>query len=666
MPVMAGVILVLSLMAKAASVPTKGNLLGEPEAPALRETRDPEEEDVADFGRPWAEDVLGLVNRGDVHGRSPASKHFGDGELRSLWPLPSFSSWPHGVPDEPVCQVKLERGDLQSPHLLQVVGLLNSYDSSFLKAVSSSSWGPEELEIFGMCPTDAPHGLLSSLRHVGDSLAVPEENHFLLLHLEEVKWELAATKLRFELAIHTATANTFSLFHLALLVFYRGKEISGAVGPWHKFLVGGEGLSQTQVVCLSQQTRYLVLQASATLGGQTPGRIIMTFSLGIKHLNSTGATLSPQEAQDLLFGFDAQCFTRRTPAVFLLAQRKPAVTAFPLSSFLAADGKVDMIPYLNVSDLPGFGASEAPSSPNALAPWMNLSAPIPSSTRHFLEALSQFVHKVLSPSGEPPLASRPHLQLDLGTLEGLPHLQLNLSEKLAVEQLVRVEDHLVVLFPEDHQAWVNHQVAQWSLRGALLEQLLTKLRSVIRDLQALPSFRANVDLFRVLLAFCYYPPGGPGDPSVADAAGAEGSRTAGEKFHSLLLLKALQAVRAWWWESHRDTSRGHRRARHQDDYCRLREFEIDLVSTGHIILPSSYNANNCVGPCRSPLSTRIPDHYHHTIFLLRMHEQGAPVTRPPCCIPVKYSQKTMITFTKDGGLVVKAYPNMVAESCGCR
>nr|XP_020633735.1 muellerian-inhibiting factor-like [Pogona vitticeps] len=656
------IVFILSLMSEAASVPTKGNLLGEPEAPALREPPNPE--DVADFGRPWVEDTPGLVNRGDVHGRSPSSKRFGDRELRSFWPLPSFLSWPHGVPDEPVCQVKLERGDLQSPHLLQVVGLLNSYDSSFLKAVSSSSWGPEELEIFGMCPTDAPYGLLSSLQHVGDSLALPEENHFLLLHMAEVKWELAATKLRFELAIGTAMANTFGLFHLALLVFYRGEEISGAVGPWHKFLVGGEGLSQTQVVCLSRQTRYLVLQASATLGSQTPGRIIMTFSLGIKHLNSTGATLSPQEAQDLLFGFDAQCFTRRTPAVFLLAQRKPAGTAFPLSSFLAADGKVDMIPYLNVSDLSEFGVSEVPSSPDALAPWINLSAPIPTSTRQFLEVLSQFFHKVLSSPGEPPLASRPHLQLDLGMLEGLPHMQLNLPE--ALEQLVQVEDHLVVLFPEDHQAWVNHQVAQWSLRGALLEQLLTKLRSVIRDLEALPSFQANVDLFRVLLAFCYYPPGGQGDSSVPDAAGAEGSRTAGEKFHSLFLLKALQAVRARWWESRQDTPRGHRRARHHDDYCRLREFEIDLVSTSHIILPNSYNANNCVGPCRSPLSTRILDHYPHTIFLLHMQEQGIPVTRPPCCIPVKYSPKPVITFTKDLNMAFKVYPNMVAESCGCR
>lgn len=323
-----------------------------------------------------------------------------------------------------------------------------------------------------------------------------------------------------------------------------------------------------------------------------------------------------------------------------------------------------------------FVEAEGPSSPS----WTNLSVPVPPSTGRFLEALSQFVNKVLNPSGEPPSASRPHLQLDLGTMEALPHLWLNLSEKVALEELVRSDDHLVVLFPEDSQAWVEHQAAHWSLEGTLLQQLLEKLHVVIQDLETLPSFRANVGPFRALLASCYYPPGSPENPpnspggpsgspgdslSVGAPREAQGSPTR-EKFHSLLLLKALQAVRSHWWESRQASSRAHRRARHPDDYCQLRELTIDLVSVGHIILPNSYNANNCVGPCRSPLSTRVHGSYSHTILLLRMHEQGHQVMRPPCCIPVKYSKKNMISFVPDQGMIIKSYPNMVAESCGCR
>lgn len=294
----------------------------------------------------------------------------------------------------------------------------------------------------------------------------------------------------------------------------------------------------------------------------------------------------------------------------------------------------------------------------------NATASVLTNPGYFLETLSQFVNKVLNPSGEPPVAQG-HLLLDFDTMEALPHELLNLSEKVAFERLVQSENHLVVLFPENSQAFMERQLGQWYLEGKLLRQLLEKLHSVIQELKAMPSFQANADLFRTLLALCYYPSRGSGKFPASDSAETEETQTR-RKIHSLLLLKALQVVRTRWREARKVSLRANRSTQVQDDYCRLRELRINLVSTRYIILPESYNANNCVGPCQSPLSTRIPDYYSHTIFLLRMHEQGMPLQRAPCCVPVKYSKSLMVTFTSDQGMIVKAYPDMVAESCGCR
>nr|XP_003230761.2 PREDICTED: muellerian-inhibiting factor [Anolis carolinensis] len=432
----------------------------------------------------------------------------------------------------------------------------------------------------------------------------------------------------------------------SLLVFYRGRRDGGR--NRETFLVGGEGLRPKQVVCLSRGTRFLVLQFSEVLGRRGVGHLSLELALEIRRQSHPDVPLSPREAQELLFGFDPKCFTRMTPMVLLSVKRYPGPTSHPppRSSFLAASGRLDTVPYLAPSAFPAVGAPL--SAPNTSAP---------SDTRRFLACLSRFVHRVLSPAADTGSASRARLRLDFDAMEALPHLRLNLSEEVALERLVRSEDQLVVFFPEDGRALAEDQVENWRLEGPLLRQMMEKLREVIRDLKAVPAFRANAELFRTLTAFCYL-------PVTSDSDGEGVPRS---KIHSLLLLKALQAVRARW----RESRRAHRSARdsatrRDDDYCQLRDLQVDLVSTGYIILPESYNANNCAGPCRSPLSTRVSDYYSHTVFLLRMQEQGSPLDRAPCCVPVKYAQSHMVTFTSDQGLMVKVYPDMVAKACGCR
>ncbi|KAJ7308406.1 hypothetical protein JRQ81_008950 [Phrynocephalus forsythii] len=183
--VAASFLLAISLMAGDISVPEKETLVGEPEAPALKAPPNPE--GTAGTERAWLGDTLGLDHREDASSRSLSPKSFEDAEGRLLGsgPPPSFSPWPRGVWEEPVCQVKLEPRGTPSPPLLEVVGLPNAHDRGFLAAVSRSSWAAGELETFGLCPTVTPHGLLSSLGRAGDALADPGSHRVLLLHLEE-------------------------------------------------------------------------------------------------------------------------------------------------------------------------------------------------------------------------------------------------------------------------------------------------------------------------------------------------------------------------------------------------------------------------------------------------------------------------------------------------
>lgn len=82
-------------------------------------------------------------------------------------------------------------------------------------------------------------------------------------------------------------------------------------------------------------------------------------------------------------------------------------------------------------------------------------------------------------------------------------------------------------------------------------------------------------------------------------------------------------------------------------------------------MPTVYAANNCEGPCRLPLSTRVPSYFSHTVLLLGMQERGSPLRRAPCCVPVRYSDQLIISLSSDG-LEIRKFPNMVAEECGCR
>lgn len=241
-------------------------------------------------------------------------------------------------------------------------------------------------------------------------------------------------------------------------------------------------------------------------------------------------------------------------------------------------------------------------------------------------------------------------------METLPHQLLNLSEEAALERLVQSEEPSVLLLPQDSGAVLEQHLGDWQPEGTVLQLLMGKLQVLIQELRDIPAFQANAALFQHLLTFCYY----PGEPGQAEAAeGDPGPR----KLRTLLLLKALQSVRARWQE-HRKVQRQNRSARHQA-HCRLQELTIDLRDRHFIVMPTAYVANNCEGPCRLPLSSRISSYFSHTVLLLDVQERGSPLRRAPCCVPVRYSDQLIISLSSDG-LEIRKFPNMVAEECGCR
>ncbi|XP_032599831.3 muellerian-inhibiting factor isoform X2 [Taeniopygia guttata] len=573
------------------------------------------------------------------------------------WSRSGPQPWPLGGLEGPVCRVRMEQ-DGAATRQLEVVGVLSHYESSFIRLLRRRrSWDGNFPGTFGLCRPGEAGAAPHPLQRIHEHVLEPGLERFLVLHLEEVQWE-AQVKLRFQLVFQAEVGRAVGELQAAVMLFYLGRREGRSSGSPQELLATGPGLARDQRLCLSRDTQYLALAAAAGSVTRSAERLRFSASLAI-HGGAGGAPLPRAEVQQLLFGSDDKCFTRMTPVLLLLAksrqQEEEEEEEEPLgpSSYLSAEGMVDTAPYPQLS--PPQAGTEVLPIPTAPSHG-NTSSPAPGGSAQFLATLTRFIQQLLSSSSEPPPQPSAHHRLDFELMENLPHQLLNLSEEAALERLVQSEEPSVLLLPQDSGAVLEQHLGDWQPEGTVLQLLMGKLQVVIQELRDIPAFQANAALFQHLLTFCYY----PAEPGQAEAAqGEPGSR----KLHTLLLLKALQSVRARWQER-RKVQRQNRSARHQA-HCRLQELTIDLRDRHFIIMPTMYAANNCEGPCRLPLSARIPSYFSHTVLLLGMQDQGSPLRRAPCCVPVRYSDQLIISLSSDG-LEIRKFPNMVAEECGCR
>lgn len=372
---------------------------------------------------------------------------------------------------------------------------------------------------------------------------------------------------------------------------------------------------------------------------------------------SAGATLSITQLQAFLFGSDSRCFTRMTPTLLLLPPVPP--------SLQPAHGQVDTMPFPPLRCAPGWGrnrevarkevASATPScahaSPTAFYSRLSLE---PEELLHsadpFLETLTRLVRALRGP---PTRASHTHLALDPGALASFPQGLVNLSDPAALERLLDGEEPLLLLLSPaaatmgDRTPLKGPASAPWA--AGLARRVSVELQAAASELRGLPGLPpAAPPLLSRLLALCPNDTHSPGDP-----------------LRALLLLKALQGLRAEWRGRTGSGRAGRSAGTETDGPCALRELSVDLRAERSVLIPETYQANNCQGACVWPQSDRNPRYGNHVVLLLKMQARGAALGRLPCCVPTAYAGKLLISLSEER-ISAHHVPNMVATECGCR
>lgn len=272
----------------------------------------------------------------------------------------------------------------------------------------------------------------------------------------------------------------------------------------------------------------------------------------------------------------------------------------------------------------------------------------------FLETLTRLVRAL---RGAAARASPARLALDPDALAGFPQGLVNLSDPAALERVLEGEQPLLLLLPpagatvEDPAPQQGPVSVPWAV--GLARRVAAELQAAAAELRGLPGLPpAAPPLLERLLELC------PGDPG--DAGGPGGP------LRALLLLKALQGLRAEWRGRERSgPARAQRSAGAADGPCTLHELSVDLRAERSVLIPESYQANNCQGECGWPQSDRNPRYGNHVVLLLKMQARGVALARPPCCVPTAYAGKLLISLSEER-ISAHHVPNMVATECGCR
>lgn len=375
--------------------------------------------------------------------------------------------------------------------------------------------------------------------------------------------------------------------------------------------------------------------------------------------SSAGATLSIAQLQAFLFGSDSRCFTRMTPTLLLLPPTQ--------SSMQPAHGQLDTMPFppprcaqsrAGVGTGKMWGGGNAPSTASCVQGWLTAlysrlplePEELPHSADPFLETLTRLVRALRGP---PTRTSHTRLALDPGALASFPQGLVNLSDPAALECLLDGEEPLLLLLSPtaatvgDPMPLQGPASAPWA--AGLARRVAVELQAAASELRGLPGLPpAAPPLLSRLLALCPNDSNSPGDP-----------------LRALLLLKALQGLRAEWRGREGRGRAGRSVETATEGPCGLRELSVDLRAERSVLIPETYQANNCQGACAWPQSDRNPHYGNHVVLLLKMQARGAALGRLPCCVPTAYAGKLLISLSEER-ISAHHVPNMVATECGCR
>lgn len=120
--------------------------------------------------------------------------------------------------------------------------------------------------------------------------------------------------------------------------------------------------------------------------------------------------------------------------------------------------------------------------------------------------------------------------------------------------------------------------------------------------------------------------------------------------------------------SNRHSSSGRRFGQQNQNLCQRRPLIIrfeDLNWQDWILAPQEYAAYYCSGQCSYPFADGQNTTNHAIVQALV--NSVSPRTAPrPSCVPTETSSISMLYTDIDRNIVIKNYPDMIVEGCGCR
>jgi bone morphogenetic protein 2/4 len=102
--------------------------------------------------------------------------------------------------------------------------------------------------------------------------------------------------------------------------------------------------------------------------------------------------------------------------------------------------------------------------------------------------------------------------------------------------------------------------------------------------------------------------------------------------------------------------------------CQRLPLYVDFRDVGFsdwIHAPQGYDAYYCHGECTFPLANHM-NASNHAVMQTLMNSINPLAVPKACCIPTKLRPETLLYVDDDQKLVMKTYPDMVVDECGCR
>lgn len=119
----------------------------------------------------------------------------------------------------------------------------------------------------------------------------------------------------------------------------------------------------------------------------------------------------------------------------------------------------------------------------------------------------------------------------------------------------------------------------------------------------------------------------------------------------------------------RTMKKARRRQWSEPRVCSRRYLRVDFADIGWsewVLAPKSFDAYYCAGTCGFPITKLAHPSNHATIQSIVRAVGIVPGVPEPCCIPDKMSPLSVLFLDTDRNMVLKVYPGMSVDTCGCR